>query len=158
MSRWLIAGVLAIVLGIAAFFYFRPEQEPPREGDAETRIIAYLDEHVEPGKPVFVTELYNNVFTSPEERQALERLHGLFFRIPAAAAQLYMNTGKIPTLQELSNHFEFKIPGEMQVLLRVMDADPRVPRFFERDPDTGEIINIDVDRIRSDERFGEPLR
>src|SRR6266704_1102862 len=77
---------------------------------------------------------------------------------PETAAQIYMTTGKIPTLQELTDRFQFKVPGEIDVLLRIMESDPRVPRFFERDPATGEITQIHVDRIASEERFRRPLQ
>lgn len=137
------------------FFVLRPK---PPAGDPETRIVAYLKENVRPGEPVFVTDLYNNVFTSAEEREALQQMYDAFFKIPAAAAEMYMKTGKIPSLDELSRRFEFKIPGELDVLLRVMESDPRAPRFFTRDPATGEITSIDVDAIAADERFGKPLR
>ena len=157
MTRWLTAALLALLLGFVAFFYFRPSRESVPAGDAEGRIIAYLKENVRPGKPVYVTELYNTIFTTSEEREILERLHSLFFKIPALAAQTYKRTGRIPTLPELSDEFQLTIPGEVDVLLRIMESDPRVPKFFERDPATGEIIRIDVDRIASDERFGQPL-
>jgi hypothetical protein len=157
-SRWVIAAVLAVVLGVVAFLYFRPARQVVVTGDPETRIIAYLKENVQPGKPVYVTELYNNVFTTSEERAVLERLHNMFFKIPAAAAQIYMKTGRMPTLQELSDQFQLKVPGEMDVLLRIMESDPRVPKFFERNPATGEITKIDVDRIAATEHFGDPLR
>jgi hypothetical protein len=69
-----------------------------------------------------------------------------------------METGKIPTLQELSEHFNLKLPGETDVLLRVLESDPRVPKFFDRDPATGEITSIDIDQIAAHERFGQSLR
>lgn len=139
-------------------FYFRPSRDDAPTGDAESRIIAYLKENARPGQPVYVTELYNTVFTTDEERAVLERLHIVFFKVPASAAQTYTKTGRIPTLQQLSDEFQFKVPGEMDVLLRIMESDPRVPKFFERDPATGEITSIDVDRIAAADRFGDPLR
>jgi hypothetical protein len=158
-TRWIVAAsfIIPLIAGVS-FFLLRSGRERVPAGDPEERIVAYLKENVRPGQPVFVTELHNNVFTSPEERAALQRLYNVFFQIPAAAAQVYKQTGKIPTLQELSDRFELKIPGEVDVLLRVMESDPRVPKFFERDPVTGEITSIDVDRIAAEERFGRPLR
>jgi len=158
MFKWFAVAVLAILAGVVLFFFLRPKPEDVATGDPETRIIDYLKKNVRPGQPVLVTELYNNVFTSPEEREALQRLYDVFLKIPASAAEIYMKTGKIPTLEELSSHFQLKIPGEMDVLLRAMESDPRVPKFFERDATTGEITKIYVDRIASDERFGRPLR
>ncbi len=158
MFKWLAGGVLAILAGVLLFFFLRPKADDIATGDPETRIIAYLNKNVRPGQPVLVTELYNNVFTSAEEREALQRLYDVFLKIPAAAAEIYTKSGKIPTLMELSSEFQLKVPGELDVLLRAMESDPRVPRFFERDPATGEITNIHVDRITSDERFGRSLR
>lgn len=159
MFRWIAAGLLVIAIAVGAFFLVRARERDARAtGDPETRIINYLKENVKPGQPVLVTELYNNVFTSPEERDTIDRLFALFLKIPAAAAETYRNTGKIPTLQELADQFQLKVPGEADVLLRIMESDPRMPQFFERNPATGEITRIYVDRIAADERFGKPLR
>ncbi len=158
MSRWIAVALVAVVLVVALLFIVRPGAEDVASGDPETRIIGYLKKNVRPGQSVLVTDLYNNVFTSNEEREALQRLYDAFFKIPATAAQIYMTTGKIPTLQELTDRFQFKVPGEIDVLLRIMESDPRVPRFFERDPATGEITQIHVDRIASEERFRRPLQ
>ena len=158
MSRWLAAFLVVLGFGVVLFFHFRPGEQNIATGDAETRIIAYLKQNARPGQPVLVTDLYNNVFTSPEERDALQRLYDKFFAIPASAAQIYTKTGRIPTLQELSDQFDLRVPGEIEVLLRVMESDPRVPTFFERDATTGELTSIYVDRIASHERFGRPLR
>ena len=158
MWKWIAGVVLAILIGMVLFVGLRRDPQPPATGDAEARIVAYLKENVRPGQPVFITELHNNVFTTDEEREALQRLYDVFFGIPASAAQTYKDTGKIPTLRELSEHFNLKVPGEMEILLRIMESDPRVPKFFERDPATGEITKIDVDQIAAHERFGQPLR
>jgi len=111
-----------------------------------------------PGKPVMVTELYNEVFTTPEEQAAVKRLYDATFELPAFVASTQINTGKIPTLQEITNHFSFKVPGTTEVLLRVLETDPRVPPFFQRDPSTGEIKAVNVDAIRNADRFGKPLQ
>ena len=158
MKKWIAAAVLVILLGGGVFLFLRSRQEDAPTGDPETRIIAYLNKNVRPGQPVLVTELYNNVFTRAEEREALQRLYDTVFKIPAFSAEFYMTTGKAPTLKELSDQFQLKIPGETDVLLRILDSDPRMPRFFERDPATGEITRIYVDRIAADEKFGKPLR
>jgi len=39
----------------------------------------------------------------------------------------------------------------------VMESDPRVPRFLTRDPKTGEITHVDVERIKADPKFGQAL-
>jgi len=165
-SKWLGIALIAVLLAAAGAWFVTSRDAASTGGavsdaaiaDAEARIIAYLKENVRPGEPVLVTELHNNVFTKPDERQALQRLYDKFFQIPAAAAEIYTKTGKLPTLDELSRRFDLQLPGEIDVLLRVMESDPRVPRFFERDQATGEFITVDVELIRSDERFGRPLR
>src|SRR5207247_8215820 len=91
MSRWIALALFAVVLGVALLFVLRPGAEDVATGDPETRIIGYLKKNVRPGQSVLVTDLYNNVFTSNEEREALQRLYDAFFKIPATAAQIYID-------------------------------------------------------------------
>jgi thiol-disulfide isomerase/thioredoxin len=128
-----------------------------QQTDPEARIIQYLKTNVQPGRPVVISDLVNNVFKTPEEQKALTRLYNTFFKIPMAAAQYYTQTKKIPTLQQLSDQFGFRVPGEMDVILKVMDADPRIPKFIERNPRTGEITKIDVEAIKADPRFAQAI-
>ena len=158
MKKWIVVAVFAILIGAIAFVFLRSPAEEVATGDPETRIIAYLNKNVTPGTPVLVTKLYNEVFTSPEDREALQRLYDKFFKIPAFCVEFQMRTGNIPTLQQISNEFQLTVPGEVNSLFRVLESDPRAPKFFQRDPNTGEITQIYVDRIASDERFGKPLR
>jgi peroxiredoxin len=104
-----------------------------------------------------VTDLYNNVFTRPDERQALDKLYNAFFRIPLFVAQYQEKFGSPPTLRIISEQFDLPAPGGADVLLRVMECDPRVPPFLTRDPKTGEIMHVDIEKIRSDPRFGQVL-
>jgi thiol-disulfide isomerase/thioredoxin len=131
-----------------------PLSRPP---DAEERVVAYLKAHVEPGQAVAVSELYNTVFTAPEERAALGRLFNAFFKIPLFLAQQQSAAGRPPTLHELSEQFGFQVPGEADLMLRIMESDPRMPRFFTRDPATGEITQVDVQAIRADPRFARDV-
>lgn len=126
-------------------------------GDPEERVVAYLKENVTPGKPVLVTDLYNKVFTEPEEQQAVKRLYDATFQMPAFVAKAYMQSGKIPSLMDITAHFNFKVPGTTEVLLRVLESDPRVPRFFERNA-SGEITAVDVDAIRNADKFGDAFK
>ena len=125
--------------------------------DPEKRIVAYLKTHVTPGQPVVVSELYNNVFKTPEERKALDRLFNTFFKIPMFIVQYNATSKKIPTLKEISEQFNFTVPGEADVILRIMEADPRVPKFLQRDAATGQITKIDVAKITADPKFGRVL-
>ena len=132
----------------------RPHSQP---ADAETKVIDYLREHIRPGEPLAVSELYSNVFTKPEERQALNKLYNAFFRIPVFLAQYQEKYGSPPSLRTIAQQFDLRNPGAADVLLRVMESDPRVPRFLTRDRKTGEIAHVDVEMIRSDPQFGQAV-
>ena len=125
--------------------------------EAEVRVVEYLRANVKPGQPVVVSDLYNTVFTSPEDRAVLNRLFNTFFKVPLYLAQHLAAAGKPPTLREISEQFQFEVPGEADVMLRIMEADPRMPRFITRDAATGEITSVDVDRILAHPRFGKAL-
>ena len=138
---------LALVTLLAA------PQAPP----AETRVVEYLEANVKPGQPVVVSELYNTVFTGPEERAALNRLFNTFFKMPLYMAQHQKAAGKPPTLAEISEQFRFQVPGEADVMLRIMESDPRMPKFMTRDAATGEITSVDVEKILAHPKFGKAL-
>jgi len=123
----------------------------------ETRIIQYLKANVKPGQPVVVSELYNNVFKTPEEQKVLERLYNTFFKIPMFIVQYNTASKKIPTLREISEQFNFNAPGEADVILRIMESDPRVPKFMERDAKTGEITKIDIEKIKASPQFSRVI-
>ena len=152
----MVKSSLALLLFVMLFGCGSAAEKPA--GDPEERVVAYLQKNVTPGKPVLVTELLNDVFTTPEEQKAVRRLYDAVFQLPAFVATTYTNTGKIPTRQDITNHFNFRVPGTTDVLLRVLESDPRVPPFFKRDPSSGEITAVDVEAIRNADRFGDALR
>ncbi len=125
--------------------------------DAETRVVEYLKAHVTAGERVVVSDLYNNVFATPDEQVALNRLFNAFFKIPVFAAQYQKAEGRPPSLAEISDQFRFQVPGEADLMLRIMEADPRIPKFMRRDKATGEIARLDVQAILADPRFGKIL-
>jgi thiol-disulfide isomerase/thioredoxin len=127
------------------------------QSEAETRVVNYIREHLQPGQPLLVTELYGRVFTQPDERKSLDKLYNAFFRIPLFTVQYQDRFGRPPTLKIISEQFDLKVPGEVDTLLRVMESDPRVPRFLTRDAHTGEITRVDTTLIKHDERFGKTL-
>lgn len=124
---------------------------------AESRVVGYLRTHVKPGQPLVVSQLYSQVFTEAPERKALNKLYNAFFRIPLFVAQYRQKFGKPPSLDSISQQFDLHVPGEANVLLRVMESDPRVPRFITRDPKTGQITRVDVAMVENDPRFGQAL-
>jgi thiol-disulfide isomerase/thioredoxin len=142
-----IFAVLAAQAGIASAL----------EDGAEARVVEYLKRHVKPGERVVVSQLYNEVFTAPEERAALDRLFNVFFKIPLFVAQYVQAAGKPPSLAEIAEQFRFEVPGQADLMLRIMEADPRMPRFLARSAQTGEIERVDVEAIRAHPRFGKPI-
>jgi thiol-disulfide isomerase/thioredoxin len=122
----------------------------------ESRIVEYLKANAKPGQRVVVSELYNNVFTAADERAALNRLFNTFFKIPLYAAQFQQASGRPPKLAEIAEQFRFEVPGETEVLLQVMEADPRMPKFLKR-ASNGEIESVDVQAILAHPRFGKAL-
>jgi peroxiredoxin len=129
----------------------------PASSDAEARVLDYIRTHLQPGQPLVVTDLYNRVFTQPDERQALNKLYSAFFRIPLFVANYQEKFKSPPSLAVIAEQFDLHSPGAADVLLRVMESDPRVPRFLARDPKTGEITHVDVERIKADPKFGQAL-
>ncbi len=141
--------LLVIVAGSAATL--------TASAEAEARVLDYIRTHLQPGQPLRVTELYNQVFTQPDERQALNKLYNAFFRIPLFVANYQKKYKSPPSLAVISEQFDLRTPDAADTLLRVMESDPRVPRFLTRDPKTGEITHVDVESIESDPRFGQVL-
>ena len=131
--------------------------DPAASTDPEVRIVEYLQQNVKPGQRVVVSDLYNSVFTAPAERGVLDRLFNSFFKIPLFVAQYQKAAGRPPSLAEIAEQFRFKVPGEADVMLRIMESDPRVPKFLQRNATTGEIDTVDVEAILADPRFGKLL-
>lgn len=127
------------------------------QAGTEAEVVEYLKTHVKPGQPVVVSELYNTVFTQPAQRAVLDRLFNTFFKIPLFVAQHYKANGEPPRLSEIGEQFHFQVPGETEVMLRIMESDPRMPKFLKRDAATGEITRVDVEAILGHPRFGKSL-
>lgn len=129
----------------------------PENRAAELRVLAYVNAHLQPGRPLVVSELYNKVFTSAEDRQALAKLYNAFFRIPLFVANYQQRFGHPPLLKVVAEQFDLDSRFSADILLRVMETDPRVPRFIERDSSTHEITRVDVEQIKSDPQFSQVI-
>jgi thiol-disulfide isomerase/thioredoxin len=145
MSNWIASGLIALLL------------QAPQASPAERKIVEYLKVNVKPGQPVVVSNLYNNVFKTPEERKVLDRLFNTFFKIPLFVVQYNATKKTIPTLKDIADQFHLLAPGEADVLLRIMESDPRVPKLLQRNPKTGEITRIDTARIKANPQFSREL-
>jgi peroxiredoxin len=122
--------------------------------DSQARILQYIRDHLKAGQPVEVTELYNTVFTKPDERRALNKLYNDFFRIPMFIVRYQEKFSTPPGLKTIAQQFGLQNTEEADTLLRIMESDPRVPKFITCNPETGEITRVDIEMIRSDPRFG----
>ena len=125
--------------------------------DVERKIIEYLKVNLKAGQPVIVSKLHNEVFTSPEERKVLDRLYNIFFKVPAYIAEYYASSHKPPTLAEITHQFNLPIEGEADVILKIIEYDRRVPRFLTRDARTGEIVQVDIEKVKADPRFNKVI-
>ena len=125
--------------------------------ETERRVVEYLKTHIRTGERLLVSDLYNNVFKTPEERKVLDRLFNTFFKIPLFVAQYKAGTDQVPSLDDIARQFNLPIEGEAAVLLSIIDSDPRIPKFIRRDPKTGEIVSVDVEAVKKDRRFGRIL-
>lgn len=143
--------------GLLATAVFLPALWASGHPDAESRVLDYIRDHLRPGEPLLVTQLYSQVFTQPDERKALDKLYNAFFRIPLFVAQYQEKFGAPPSLKTIAQQFDLKTPEAADILVRVMESDPRVPRFLTRDPQSHEITRVEVEKIRSDPRFGQAL-
>lgn len=144
----------ALTLALAAGAGLASAQDT---ADPERRIIAYIKESLKPGEPLIVSKLYNEVFTAPDERAVLDRLNGAFFRVPLFVLEFDSREGRLPTLDEIAGQFDFYGPEEADVVLSIMESDPRVPKFITRDPATRELSAIDIEKIKADERFNQAV-
>lgn len=123
------------------------------QSNPQARILGHIRDHLQARQPVEITKLYNN-FTKPEEREALNKLYSDFFRIPMFIARYQEKFSSPPSLKVIAQQFSLQNSEEADTLLRIMEADPRVPNFIVRNPKTGEITHVDVQMIRRDPRFG----
>ncbi len=146
--------VLAFVWAFAAMGGLASSQD---SADPERRIIAYIKENLKPGEPLIVSKLYNEVFTTPEERAVLDKLNGAFFRVPLFIIEFEGREKRLPTLEEIAGQFDFYGAEEADVVLSIMESDPRVPKFLTRDPATRELSAIDIEKVKADERFNQAV-
>ncbi|HVN83117.1 MAG TPA: TlpA disulfide reductase family protein [Terriglobia bacterium] len=122
---------------------------------AERRVHDYLRTHVKPGENFSVSKLYNEVFTTPADRGAFDRLYNVVFKLPSFIVEYYLTAQKPPSLNEIAQQFHLTLEGEAETLLRILEYDQRVPRFFSRDPKSGEIMTVDAEKIKVDPRFNK---
>lgn len=111
----------------------------------ESQVLGKIQEMIREGEPVNFSNLYNHPDFNSEEQAFLGRLYEVFFAIPGYLKAEYQSTGEIPTVEGTASSFGLRAPS-VRLLLRVMEADPRVPDLFKRDG-SGEISSLNTENI-----------
>ncbi len=112
----------------------------------EQRVIQSVEEMMNSTGQVIFSELNNDDRFNAEDKAFLGRLYEMFFQIPAFLKTESEITGKIPTRRLIAAGFGIT-QESADLLLAVMQTDPRMPLLFELSPETGEIISLDVESI-----------
>lgn len=123
----------------------------------ESQVLGKIQEMIREGERINFSDLYNHPDFNAEERAFLGRLYEVFFAIPGYLKTEYQVTGDIPTIEETAASFGLSLQS-VQLLLNVMEADPRVPKLFDRG-ESGEISALNLQQIdQFIERRGTQVR
>ena len=112
----------------------------------EQRVLQAVEEMMNSRGQVLFSELNNDDQFNAEDKAFLGRLYEIFFQIPAFLRTESEITGEIPTRQLIAAGFGIT-QKSADLLLAVMQTDPRMPILFELNSETGEIASLDVESI-----------
>ena len=132
-----------------------PAAATAQSSDAERRILEHVRDTMQPGERLLLSALVER-FQAPDEQRALDRLNDIFFRTPLFILEFEGREGRLPTLTEIAGQFSLYGEEAADIVLRIMESDPRVPKFLVRGAD-GNLASIDEDLIRADERFARAV-
>ena len=132
-----------------------PAAAAPRSQDAERRILEHVRDTLEPGERLLLSALVER-FQAPDEQRALDRLNDVFFRTPLFLVEFEGREGRLPTLAEIAGQFSLYGEEAADIVLRIMESDPRVPKFLIRDGE-GRLVSIDRQLVEADERFARAV-
>lgn len=143
-----LALLLTLVLAV-------PAAGVAQSSDAERRILEHVRDTLQPGERLLLSALVER-FAAPDEQRALDRLNDVFFRTPLFILEFEGREGRLPTLTEISGQFSLYGEEAADIVLRIMESDPRVPKFLVRGAD-GNLVSINEDMIRADARFAQAV-
>ena len=133
----------------------------------EQRVIQAVEEMMNSTGQVIFSELNNDDRFNAEDKAFLGRLYEIFFQIPTFLKTESEITGEIPTRQLISTGFGISW-NSVDLLLAVMQTDPRMPVLFQLNSETDEIESLELesidafvasrgDTVRVTQWVGEPL-
>ena len=133
----------------------------------EQRVLQGVQEMMRTQQEVIFSELYNDDRFNSEDKLFLGRLYEIFFQIPVFLKTESEITGEIPTRQLISTGFGIS-RNSVDLLLAVMQTDPRMPVLFQLNSKTDEIESLELesidafvasrgDTVRVTQWVGEPL-
>jgi thiol-disulfide isomerase/thioredoxin len=141
--------LLSLLLAGCASTKSEPKTPEPQEtgSELELRVLNSVQEMMRSSQGrVRFSELHNNDAFSPEEKAFLGRLYETFFRIPGYLKDSSEQTGEIPSKAGIASNFGITT-SSVELLLRVMESDPRMPSLFDRDSSSGEITALRMEAI-----------
>jgi len=112
----------------------------------EQKVVQRVQDMMRTQEEVIFSELYNDDRFNPEEQAFVGRLYEIFFEIPGFLKAEFESTGEIPVRGHISASFGISTPS-VDLLLAVMQTDPRVPPLFHRNSETGEIESLQLENI-----------
>ena len=123
-------------------------QVPPAQAQSpgETGVIHHLQALLEQDGVVYFSQLYNDATFSDEEKEFLGTLYEIFFNIPGFLKTEYQATGTLPSRRHMASSFGLDLES-IEVLLKIMESDPRMPSLFTRHAESGEITELRLGNI-----------
>jgi peroxiredoxin len=118
------------------------------QSTVEENVLQSVRKMIEQDGTVIFSQLYNDDRYSSEERSFLGRLYEIFFQIPVFLKSEYESMGEIPTRIHIASGFGIS-PQAVDLLLTVMESDPRMPTLYERSSLSREIESLQLGNIEA---------
>lgn len=91
---------------------------------------------------VLFSDLWNGDRLDALEKEYAARLYEVFFALPALVADELRSQGAPPARAAIADSYGLS-PEAVDLLLGVMTGEPRMPKLFRRQAETGEIVDVD---------------
>ena len=125
----------------------KKENPEKTKNSVETMVLETIRTmmRLEGGRVIF-SDLYNDNRFSPEEKTFVAQLYETFFLIPGYLKTMYTAKGAVPPRKQIGENFGIST-DTVEVLLQIMEREPRMPKFFTRNFSTKEISSINLEVI-----------